>query len=73
MYRPTLIETYLSIANILSKRSPCLRLKVGCVITNFNMTNILSIGYNGNGKGLPNIPESDIPGEPVLFIVKSMH
>ena len=38
-------------ANLWSERSTCKRMKVGVVITNLEMTNIVSIGYNGGAKG----------------------
>jgi len=44
-------------------RSYDVRLKVGCVIVPEDNTGILSIGYNGNAKGLPNEAESLEPGQ----------
>lgn len=43
--RPTRHETYLAIAQIISRRGTCKRAKVGCVITQDNR--IVSTGYNG--------------------------
>lgn len=63
MNRPSLIECMLKAAEVFAERSTCSRLKVGCVITNEDMTCIDSIGYNGGAKGLSNEPESDKPGQ----------
>lgn len=61
--RPTLEEMYLRIAEVVATRSTCHRLKVGCVITNAEMTTVWSIGYNGNARGLPNgCTNPDQPG-----------
>lgn len=49
-------------ALLLSKRSTCSRLKVGCVITNQDLTQVYSVGYNGNYKGGPNKCDSKTPG-----------
>lgn len=62
MNRPSLVNSFIEVAEIFSKRSTCNRLSVGCVITNSEMTSILSIGYNGNAKGLNNCCDSDEPG-----------
>ncbi len=60
-------EMYMRIALILSARSTCQRIgsdgkpkRVGCVITNNDLSNILSVGYNGNAAGLPD--ECSKPG-----------
>lgn len=55
-------ELFMRFAEQLSVLSTCERLKVGCVITNATMTQVLAIGYNGNAKGLPN--RCDHPDEP---------
>jgi len=43
--RPTWIETFLEVCDIVSKRSTCLKRKVGCVIVKHNR--IVATGYNG--------------------------
>lgn len=48
-------EMYLQIAEIISKRSYCLRKQVGCVIVKDDM--IISDGYNGTPSGFENICE----------------
>lgn len=61
--RPTLEQCMMLTATIFASRSCCSRLKVGCVVTNESLSNIISIGYNGAAKGLPNQCESDEPGK----------
>ena len=51
------------IAEIVATRGTCDRLKVGCVITNHEKTNIISMGYNGSAKGMDNRCESTEPGK----------
>lgn len=43
---------FMDIAEIIAKRSACLRNNVGCVIINKD-NNIVSIGYNGPASGIP--------------------
>lgn len=43
--RPTRVDTYLAVAEVISRRGTCGRAKVGCVITQENR--IVSTGYNG--------------------------
>lgn len=49
--RPSWNNYFMQIANIISKRSSCQRLHVGCVIVKDN--HILSTGYNGFIAGCP--------------------
>ncbi len=60
--RIPLEEVYMRMAEELAKRSTCIRLQVGSVITSADMTQVLGIGYNGNAKGLPNRCDSTTPG-----------
>lgn len=63
-------EMYMRMALILSARSTCRRIgsdgmqkKVGCVIANNDLSNVLSVGYNGNATGLPDeCSNPDAPG-----------
>lgn len=62
-------EMYMLMAVVLSARSTCKRIgsdglikRVGCVITTKDLTNVLSVGYNGNAAGLPD--ECSNPGVP---------
>lgn len=50
-YRPIWFEYFMSIAYLISKRSSCDRLHVGCVIVKDN--HLISAGYNGHIKGTP--------------------
>lgn len=52
MARPTKDEYYIGIALAVSKRSSCLRRHYGAVIVSND--EIVSTGYNGNPRGLPN-------------------
>jgi dCMP deaminase len=49
--RPSFDEYFMEIARLVSKRSTCLRRKVGCVVV--REKRILSTGYNGAPAGLP--------------------
>jgi len=55
-------EMFMRIAEIVAMRSTCKRLKVGSIITDFNLLHVLSIGYNGNYAGGPNKCDSNEPG-----------
>jgi dCMP deaminase len=61
--RLTTDEIMMETAHTVSLRSTCLRAKVGCVITDENKNNILSMGYNGGVRGQENFCESSFPGE----------
>jgi dCMP deaminase len=50
--RPSWDEYFMTIAELTSKRSNCLRRKVGCIIVGDNR--ILSLGYNGTPRGTLN-------------------
>jgi dCMP deaminase len=50
--RPSWDEYFLEIAHLTSKRSNCIRRKVGCIIV--KDTRILSLGYNGTPRGTLN-------------------
>ena len=60
--RIPLFEVYMRMAQELAKRSTCLRLQVGTVVTDASLGNVVAIGYNGNAKGLPNRCDSSVPG-----------
>ena len=53
---------YLKIAQAVAQRSTCHRLQVGTVITDENMWSIISVGYNGNYAGGPNVCDSHESG-----------
>src|SRR2546430_858357 len=60
--RIPLYEVYMRMAEELAKRSTCARLRVGTVVTDQLLENVLAIGYNGNARGLPNRCDSSGPG-----------
>src|ERR1041385_7570353 len=60
--RIPLYEVYMRMAEELAKRSTCVRLQVGTVVTDQRLENVLAIGYNGNARGLPNNCDSAVPG-----------
>jgi len=51
--RPSMVSIWLGLAQTLSRRSTCERLKTGCVITDKALERVYSVGYNGGAKGLP--------------------
>ena len=60
--RPPLYEVYMRMAEELAKRSTCARLRVGTVLTDPTLENVVAIGYNGNVRGFPNECDTDVPG-----------
>lgn len=60
--RPSKQEMMMRIAEIVKTRSTCARLQVGCLVTNFEMTRILGMGYNGMEAGGKNACDSRVPG-----------
>jgi dCMP deaminase len=60
--RIPLYEVYMRMAEELAKRSSCDRARVGTVITDAALSNVLGIGYNGNASGLPNRCDSTEAG-----------
>jgi dCMP deaminase len=60
--RIPLYEVYMRMAEELAKRSTCVRLQVGTVVTDQLLENVLAIGYNGNARGLANRCDSAVPG-----------
>lgn len=60
--RPSMDEVYIEFAKIVARRSVCQRRRqVGCVITNWNKTNVVAIGYNGPARSLPHDCRPDVP------------
>lgn len=60
--RPTMEETLMRMAEVVALRSTCARARVGCVVATGDLTSVVSMGYNGNARGLPNRCDSDEPG-----------
>lgn len=61
--RPTWDKIWSDFAQLISQRSYDPRLKVGAVIVTSDNTQVLSVGYNGNHSGGPNVVDSISPGE----------
>lgn len=61
--RPNWHQTWMSIAKVVAERSYDPRLKVGAIIVSDDNTRLLSLGYNGNYRGGPNVPDSIDPGK----------
>lgn len=60
--RPSFIQIYLQLAELMASRSTCKRLQVGTVITTTDFRKVLAVGYNGNATGLPNQCDRDEAG-----------
>ena len=56
-------DIWMTIAHTIAKRSYDLRLKVGAIVVSEDNSQMLSVGYNGNYKGGPNVHESTEPGQ----------
>lgn len=61
--RIPIFEVYMRMAEGVALRSHHSSVKVGCVVTSFDLRRVLSIGFNGNASGLANSVDCDIPGE----------
>lgn len=61
--RPAWYETWMTIAKTIAERSYDPRLKVGAIIVSDDNTRLLSLGYNGNHRGGPHVPDSIDPGQ----------
>jgi dCMP deaminase len=55
-------DIWMEVAVMLSKRSTCERLQIGCVITSLDLRRVFSNGYNGGAAGQENECESLEPG-----------
>lgn len=62
MPRELLPRLHLNFALLVGRLSTCSRLKVGCVLTDPTMEQVVGFGYNGNAAGLPNRCEREEPG-----------
>ena len=60
--RPPIFEVFMRMAEELAKRSTCARLRVGTVITDPHLENVVAIGYNGNARRFPNECDGPDPG-----------
>jgi dCMP deaminase len=60
--RPSWDKIWMKMAETISQRSHHPTFKVGAIIVTSDNTQVLSLGYNGNAKGMSNVPQSDKPG-----------
>lgn len=60
--RPKWDVTWMSVAKTIAERSYDSQLKVGAIIVSDDNTRVLSVGYNGNYAGGPNVRESEEAG-----------
>jgi len=60
--RPSWESIYIRFAHSLAERSSCDRASVGSVITSWDHSRVLAIGYNGNYRGGPNCCDTDEAG-----------
>jgi dCMP deaminase len=61
--RPSFDSIFIAFARLLSDRSTCRRMRVGCVITSVDFHDVYAVGYNGNAAHLANDCDSDEPGK----------
>lgn len=61
--RPTFPAIWMQMAVLMSMRSSCSRLRVGCVIVTPNNKQVLAVGYNGGAAGQENECASLEPGQ----------
>ena len=60
--RPSWDKIWMKMAETIAQRSHHPTFKVGAIITTSDNTQVLSLGYNGNARGMSNVPQSDEPG-----------
>lgn len=61
--REPIQNVLMKFAILLSGRSTCQRLRVGCIITSKDFQRVYSYGYNGNARGFENKCDSVEPGK----------
>ena len=67
--KPTWDDTFMELCDVIAKRSDDPRTKVGCVIVAKDHT-VISLGYNGAPRGVPNYLVTDLdPVEKLLYVV----
>lgn len=67
--KPSWDDTFMEMCDVIAKRSDDPRTKVGCMIIAEDHT-IISGGYNGAPRGIPNCLVTDLdPTEKLLFVV----
>lgn len=63
MKRPNWHELWMRVAQMIAERSVDQRLKVGCVIADWENRSVLGLGYNGDEVGGPHVADSTEPGQ----------
>lgn len=61
--RPSFDTVFMNLALDLAKRSTCIRLQVGAVITSVDHRYVLGMGYNANASGLEHKCDSEEEGK----------
>ena len=60
--RPSWDKIWMKMAETIAQRSHHPTFKVWAIIVTSDNTQVLSLGYNGNARGMSNVPQSDEPG-----------
>ena len=60
--RPSWNKIWMQMAETIAQRSHHSTFKVGALIVTSDNTQVLSLGYNGNARGMSNVPQSEEPG-----------
>ena len=60
--RPSWNKIWMQMAETIAQRSHHPTFKVGALIVTQDNTQVLSLGYNGNARGMSNVPQSEAPG-----------
>tara|TARA_B100001094_G_C18193390_1_gene808883 strand:- start:5292 stop:5711 length:420 start_codon:yes stop_codon:yes gene_type:complete len=60
--RPSWNKIWMQMAETIAQRSHHPTFKVGALIVTLDNTQVLSLGYNGNARGMSNVPQSEEPG-----------
>src|SRR5262249_27716898 len=63
MHRLSKLELFMRMAELIAERTTCVRMGVGCIITDLSFTQVLSMGYNGAARGLNNGCVSPLAGQ----------
>ena len=71
MSRPRFHDIYMQLAVMMSERSTCARLKVGCAIVTPDFRKVLAVGYNGNVSG--GVNDCDLHGEAAVGNCGCLH
>lgn len=70
--RPSLDETFMTMAHVMKTRATCLRKQVGCVVVDAGGF-ILSTGYNGSPRRTPHCTEVGCLLDPSGSCIRTLH